>query len=81
MHRQRSTTAFSSVSHYLMNGRPVHAFTPVYINMMWLTRQSAPVYNYAADSSVCPASNVVVVFSVRLSWPGLHQHARPHQSA
>ena len=28
MHRQRSTTAFSSASYYPMNGRPIHASAP-----------------------------------------------------
>ena len=50
----------------------------VYINMMWLTRPSTPVYNAAADSCVCAASEVAVAFFVCLSRPGLHQHIRPH---
>ena len=54
---------------------------PVYINMMWLTRPSAPAYNTVADSSVCATSDVADIFPVRLSQPGLHQHARPHLSA
>ena len=45
------------------------------------TCPSAPVYNAATDSSVCAASDVAVVFTVRLSWPGLHQHTGPHLSA
>jgi len=54
---------------------------PVYINMMWLTRPSTPVYNAAADSCVCAASEAAVVFVVRLSRPGLVQRTRPHLSA
>ena len=53
---------------------------PVYINMMWLNRPSAPVYNAAVDSSVCDASKAVVVFVVRFSRPGLHQHTGLHLS-
>ena len=34
-----------------------------------------------AGSSVCAASDVAVVFTVRLSRPGLHQHTGPHLSA
>ena len=41
---------------------------------------SAPVYNAAADSFVRTASDVAVVFVVRLSRPGLHQHTGPHLS-
>ena len=41
---------------------------------------SAPVYNAAAGSSVCAASDVAVVLVVHLSWPGLHQHTGPHLS-
>ena len=39
-----------------------------------LTRSSALAYNAAVDSSVRAASNIMVVFIVRLSRPGLHQH-------
>ena len=42
------------------------------------TCPSAPSYNATADSSVNAASDVTVVFTVRLSWPGLHQHIGPH---
>ena len=42
------------------------------------TRPSAPAYNATAGSSVCVTSDVAVVFTVRLSWPGLHQHIGPH---
>ena len=45
------------------------------------TCPSAPAYNATAGSSVCAASDVAVVFSVRLSRPGLHQHTEPHLSA
>ena len=55
--------------------------SPVYINMMWLTRPSASDYNDAADSSIRATSDVAVVFVVRLSQPGLHQHTGPHLSA
>ena len=41
----------------------------------------APVYNAAADSSVCAASDAAVVFTVRFSRPGLYQHTMPHLSA
>ena len=44
------------------------------------THPSAPVYNATADSSVCAASDVTIVFTVRLSRPDLHQHTRPHLS-
>ena len=51
---------------------------PVYINMMWLTRPSAPVYNAAVDSSVCAASDAMVVFTIGLSRVGLYKHTGPH---
>ena len=41
----------------------------------------APDYNVAADSSICAASEAAVVFTVRLSRPGLYQHIGPHLSA
>ena len=40
---------------------------PVYINMMWLTRRSAPVYNAATDSSTLAASDTADVFAIHLS--------------
>ena len=45
------------------------------------TCPSAPAYSATAGSSVCAASDVAVVFTVRLSRPGLHQHTGPHLSA
>ena len=60
-------------------------YGPVYINLLGpclrLTRLSEPVYNAATDSSVYAASDVAVIFVVRLSRPGLHQHTGPHLSA
>ena len=41
----------------------------------------ALAYNATADSSVCAASDVAVVFTVRLSRPGLHQYTGPRLSA
>ena len=58
-------------------------YGPVYINLpgscLHLTRPSEPVYSAATDSSVCAASDAAVVFSVRLSQPGLHQHTGSHR--
>ena len=42
------------------------------------TCPSAPAYNTTAGSSDYAASDFTVVFTVRLSRPGLHQHTGPY---
>ena len=58
---------------------------PVYTSLLGprlrLARSSVPAYKAAAESSVRAASDVAVVFAVRLSRLGLHQHTGPHLSA
>ena len=44
------------------------------------TCPSAPAYNATAGSSVYAAYDVMVVFNVYLSRPGLHGHTMPHLS-
>ena len=71
----------------LLNGLPHRLTTPWpslrprRLTTRRTTCPSAPAYNAMAGSSVCAASDVAVVFTVRLSRPGLHQHTGPHLSA
>src|SRR4051794_809284 len=44
------------------------------------TCPSAPAYNATDGSFACAASDATVVFTVRLSRPGLYQHTGPHLS-
>jgi len=68
--------------------RTAHPSVPVYnstdnspVRHPRPTLPPAPAYNAAADSSVCAASDVAVIFTVYFSRPGLYQHTRPHLSA
>ena len=63
---------------------PVHSHSR-FTRSPWLTTRritcpSAPAYNATAGSSVYAASDVTIVFTVRLSRPGLYRHTELHLS-